>query len=88
MADGPSTVSEAADRLEKALGALEARVRVLKSKASHGEGDLFDRVDSGESADLDAALARRGELESAARDASAALGRAAQEMRAILNGEG
>ncbi len=91
MADGPTEISpdlsQAANRLDKALAALETRIRTLKSKAASGVGDLFDRSASSDSAELEAALARKRELESAAKDASAALGRAAADMRAILNGE-
>ena len=91
MADGPTDLSPdlslAAERLDKALGALGTRIRTLKSKAASGAGDLFSRDAGADSAELAAAIARKGELEKAAKDASAALGRAAADMRAILNGE-
>jgi hypothetical protein len=81
MADAQPDLSAAAERLEKALTSLEARLRLLKDKGAHGEGPLFANGDGGDSA-------REKALETAASEASAALGRAAEEMRAILNGEG
>jgi hypothetical protein len=81
MADAQTDVTHAAQRLEKALAALEGRMRDLKAaKAEPRSGGLFP--------DPPADTARTRELEAAAAEASAALGRAADTMRAILNGEG
>ncbi|HWE47455.1 MAG TPA: hypothetical protein VG407_15635 [Caulobacteraceae bacterium] len=85
MAGETPDVTQAAERLDKAITALEGRLHTLKSKAdaaSERPHDLF----AGESrAELDA---YGKALENAGREASAALGRAAQELRALLNGEG
>ena len=88
MADSAPDLSLAAQRLEKAIAALEGRMRALKEKGARGEGDLFDQDRSRLAGDLDEARSRERALEEAAVEASAALGRAAQEVRAILNGEG
>ena len=93
MADGNSNdsagMTQAADRLDKAISALEGRMRALKSKAeaqaSDRGDDLFSARPAGGQAELDA-YGRA--LEDAGREASAALGRAADTLRAILNGEG
>ncbi|MBS0296693.1 MAG: DUF4164 family protein [Proteobacteria bacterium] len=88
MADDKADLSLAAQRLEKAVGALEARLRAMKAQGQSGEGSLFDQDRSRLADDLDAARAREKALESAAAEASAALGRAAEEVRAILSAEG
>jgi hypothetical protein len=89
MAVDTPDVTQAAERLDKAIAALEGRMRVLKSKASAETpdrgGDLFASAPPAAQAELDA---YGKALEDAAQQASAALGRAAQEIRAILNGEG
>jgi hypothetical protein len=79
MADGQTDVSAAEARLNKALAALEGRMRALKAQANKAEGDLFASAGPG---------AREKALEEAAAAASAALGRAADEIRAVLGGEG
>ena len=55
-----------------------------------GPGDLFDREPGNEqlAAELDRVRARERELEAAGAEASAALGRAIQELSAALNGAG
>jgi hypothetical protein len=80
---GESALELAARRLDRALAALEQR---LTQDAASGE--LFDREQVHErlAAELDRARARERELEAAGAEASAALGRAIQEIRAALNG--
>ena len=87
---GESALELAARRLDRALAALEQRLaRPLEPKAPSGAtGDLFDGdpAHARLSAELDRARARERELEAAGAEASAALGRAIQEIRAALNG--
>ena len=88
MADETPDMSQAAERLDKAITALEECMRALKSKASESSelgDDLFAARPAAGQAERDA---YGKALEDAGREASAALGRAAQELRAILNGEG
>lgn len=95
---GESALELAAKRLDRALSALEQRLG-QGGKRQHGRsetggseggepGDLFDREpsDEGLAAELDRVRARERELEAAGAEASAALGRAIQEIRAALNG--
>jgi hypothetical protein len=88
MAEANPDLSLAAQRLEKAIAALESRMKALKAQGERGEGDLFDQDRARLAEGLDAARAREKALEEAAAEASAALGRAAREVRAILSGEG
>jgi len=88
MADGQPDLNTAAERLEKALAALEGRMRTLKSKGSNTTGNLFDQPSAADSAELESLRSQKAALLAAGREASAALGRAADEMRAVLNGEG
>lgn len=76
MSGSAADLDAAIARLNKAMGAVEARVRELKVKADAppGDDDLFARPDSG----------RERELEAAAAAASAALDQAAAEIRAVL----
>ncbi|HEY3812389.1 MAG TPA: hypothetical protein VGL66_04125 [Caulobacteraceae bacterium] len=89
MAGETPDMTQATDRLDKAVTALEGRMRALKSKAeAHAPDpgdDLFSARPSAGQAELDA---YGKALQDAAQQASAALGRAADELRAILNGEG
>ncbi len=88
MAVDTPDMSQAAERLDKAITALEGRMRALKSKASESSelaDDLFAERPAAGQGEFDA---YGKALEEAGREASAALGRAAQELRAILNGEG
>lgn len=80
MADEAPTLEDAAQRLDRAMAGLEARIKALKARNARGEGDLFDAPSAGPSE-------RERELETAAAEASAALGRAADEVRSILNAE-
>lgn len=84
MADA---VEAARARIDRALNDLERKVRELKARpAPLAEDDLFaPRVAAAPDAD---GADRVAELESAADEASKALSRAADEVRAMLNGEG
>jgi hypothetical protein len=79
-----SALELAAKRLDRALGALELRL----SRGPSAGGDLFERAGapSGAADELERARARERELEAAGAEASAALGRAIEEIRAALNG--
>lgn len=80
MADS-SDLDRATARLDRALSMLETRLRARKARAvpqlPAGEDDLFAALE---------AAGRQRELEAAAEDAVAALGRAADEMRLVLKG--
>ncbi|MBX7248666.1 MAG: hypothetical protein K1X35_06375 [Caulobacteraceae bacterium] len=79
MSSSAADLDAAIARLDKAMGALESRVRDLKAQAHRpaveGHEDLF-APDSG----------REKALEAAAREASQALDAAAAEIRAVLEG--
>jgi hypothetical protein len=77
---GESALETAAKRLERALAALEQRL------SGRPGADLFDRgpEPSGLAAELVRVRTRERELEAAGAEASAALGRAIQEIRAAL----
>src|SRR5690606_41947611 len=79
-ADMPD-VDAAGARLERALARLEKKAAALKARSAPVEDDLF----APRAAPAD--TARIAELETAAREASAALGRAADEVRALLDAE-
>ena len=84
MADA---VEAARARIDRALNDLERKVRELKTRpAPVADDDLF-APRAGEGRDTGNA-ARVAELETAADTASKALSRAADEVRAMLNGEG
>ena len=78
----------AARRLENALHVLEQRLSKRLRDASADAGGLFDQDRAKLAAQLDQSKARERELEEAGAQASAALGRAIQEIRAALNGQG
>ena len=78
----------AARRLDRALSSLEARLTARLAAAEGRAGDLFDHDSAQLAAELDAARARERELEEVAAEASAALGRAAAEVRAALQAGG
>lgn len=80
----PAEVAVAAERLERAVSALETRMRSLKDKGARGEGDLFDRDRARLAHDLDAARSRSKALEAAATEASQALAQAIAEVSAVL----
>lgn len=70
-------------RLERAMTALEARLKSRKARPAFAQAadvpaeDLFARLEASD---------RERALEAAAEEAAAALGRAAREMRAVLKG--
>lgn len=80
---GESALELAAKRLERAISALEQRL----AKGAGERGDLFARSEPPAelAAELERARARERELETAGAEASAALGRAINEIRAALN---
>jgi hypothetical protein len=87
MADAQEALAEATSRLERALNLLEMRVRALNAQSKRGEGDLFDQDRARLAEELDQARERGRALEEAALEASLALGRAAHDVRSVLNGE-
>ena len=85
MADA---VEAARARIDRALNDLERKVREAKARpAPVADDDLFAPRSGGGVPDPESA-ARVAELETAAKEASRALSRAADEVRAMLNGEG
>jgi hypothetical protein len=87
MSGGESALDLAAKRLENALHVLEQRMGQRLKAAGDEAGGLFDADRANLASELDAARARERELEEAGAQASAALGRAIQEIRAALNGQ-
>lgn len=87
MNPGDSALDLAAKRLESALHVLEQRLSRRLKDASADAGGLFDQDRAKLASELDQAKARERELEEAGAQASAALGRAIQEIRAALNGQ-
>jgi hypothetical protein len=87
MNGGDSALDLAARRLDTALHILEQRLGQRLKAASAAAGGLFDQDRANLAAELDAARARERELEEAGAQASAALGRAIEEIRAALNGQ-
>jgi hypothetical protein len=86
---GESALELAAKRLDRALGALEQKLaQGARPQPAAPGGDLFGRdgPQAELAAELDRARARERELEAAGAEASAALGRAIQEIRSALNG--
>lgn len=86
LADGVNTdgaLEAAARRLERAVGLLEARVQSLRSDADASSGGLFEEDRAKLAADLDQARGRERDLSEAGAEASAALGRAISELRAL-----
>jgi hypothetical protein len=77
----------AIDRLDRAVAALEHRIAARASAYDAQEDDLFESDRTRLAAELDAARARERALEEVAAEASAALGRAAAEVRAALSAE-
>jgi Domain of unknown function (DUF4164) len=88
MNPGETALDLAARRLENALHVLEQRLSKRLREASEEAGGLFDQDRAKLAAELDQSKARERELEEAGAQASAALGRAIQEIRAALNGQG
>ncbi|MBN8552318.1 MAG: hypothetical protein J0L52_05430 [Caulobacterales bacterium] len=64
-------LTAAAERLSRALAALESKARDVKARASVGDDDLFAGAPRGND----------DELRAAAQEASEALGRAAEALR-------
>ena len=85
MSPGETALDLAARRLENALHVLEQRLTKRLREAA--AGGLFDQDRAKLAAELDQSRARERELEEAGAQASAALGRAIQEIRAALNGQ-
>jgi hypothetical protein len=85
MADATTA---AKDRIDRALAALERKTLELKARpasaAPIADDDLFARAPGDFEIADQAATARIAELEAAGREASAALGRAADRLRGLL----
>ena len=81
-----SALEAATRRLDRAIGGLEQRLAARMSTLQSEPG-LFDHDRAELASQLDAARAREKALESVAAEASAALGRAAAEVRAALQAE-
>ena len=88
MSEADSPLEAAVRRLDRAMASLEARVSSTLATLETRGGDLFEQDRAQLAADLDAARARERALEEVAAEASAALGRAAAEVRAALQAEG
>jgi len=86
MSGGENALDLAARRLEQAVHVLEQRLTQRLKSAGEAVGGLFDQDRANLAAELDEARARERELEAAGAEASEALGRAIQEIRAALNG--
>jgi|GraSoiStandDraft_4_1057263.scaffolds.fasta_scaffold1968385_2 hypothetical protein len=82
MSQGENSLDLAARRLESALHVLEQRLSQKLREA--GDGGLFDQDRAKLAAELNQAKSRERELEEAGAQASAALGRAIQEIKAAL----
>jgi hypothetical protein len=86
--EAKSVLDAAVRRLDRATASLEARLSARLAALDSKGGDLFDHDRSQLAAELDAARARERALEELAAEASAALGRAAAEVRAALQAGG
>ena len=85
MNPGESNLDLAAKRLERAVQQLEQRLAEKLRQAS--ADDLFGQDRAELAAELDRTRARERELEEAGAQASEALGKAIQEIRAALSGQ-
>jgi hypothetical protein len=74
-------------RLDQALSVLDERIAARVAAEEDREDDLFENDRARLAGELDAARARERALEEVAAEASAALGRAAAEVRAALSAE-
>ncbi len=83
FSDGGS-LDAAVKRLERATSMLQQRLANRVSEAGAVAGGAFDQDRANLAAELDAARARERELMAAGADASAALGRAIEDIRAAL----
>lgn len=79
-----SALDLAARRLERAVAMLEGRMAGKMAVAGAEAGGLFDQDRARLATELDAARARERALEEAGAQASEALGRAIEEIRAAL----
>lgn len=87
MNPGESALDLAAKRLERAVHVLEQRLSEKLRQAGAEAGGLFDQDRAKLAAELDRAKARERELEEAGAQASVALGKAIEEIRAALSGQ-
>lgn len=87
MNPGDSAVDLAAKRLENAVYGLEQRLSQRLKDAGADAGGLFDQDRAQLAAQLDQARARERELEEAGAQASIALGKAIEEIRAALSSQ-
>ena len=87
MNPGDSALDLAAKRLENALHVLEQRLSQRLKDAGADAGGLFDQDLAQLAAQLDQARARERELEEAGAQASIALGKAIEEVRAALSSQ-
>jgi len=85
--DEGDALEAAMARLDRAVTALEAKIAARATAYDAQEDDLFESDRAHLAAELDAARARERALEEVAAEASAALGRAAAEVRAALSAE-
>ena len=85
--DSDGALDAAIRRLDEAVSALEVKVAARATAGDAREDDLFDNDHARLAAELDAARSRERALEEVAAEASAALGRAAAEVRAALSAE-
>jgi hypothetical protein len=83
LSDG-GPLDAAVRRLERATAMLQQRLANRVSEAGAIAGGAFDQDRANLAAELDAARARERELMAAGADASAALGRAIDDIRAAL----
>lgn len=83
MSDG-GALDAAIKRLERATATLQQRLANRVQEAGAVAGGAFDQDRANLAAELDAARARERELMAAGADASAALGRAIEDIRQAL----
>ena len=81
--EGEGGLEAASQRLRRALDRLEARLRERPAAANGDDGEERRRL----GAALDEARERERQLEAAAVEASAALGRAAEQIRLAMEEE-
>lgn len=85
---GESALDLAARRLERAVFLLEQRLAERLKTAGAEAGGLFDQDRAKLATELDTSRARERALEDAGAAASAALGKAIEEIRSALGQEG
>ncbi len=85
---GETALDLAARRLERAVAMLESRMDEKMAQAGADAGGLFDQDRARLASELDASRARERALEEAGAQASEALGKAIDEIKAGLGGEG